>query len=64
MVTVELYPMALRCTGDRGRPRRLGLLADGCWRVEWIDGLVTLYERDPREHLRLGYEPTYLRRAA
>jgi hypothetical protein len=37
-------------------------MQSGLWRVDWIDGLVSTYHRDPREHLRLGYEPKHLRR--
>jgi hypothetical protein len=37
-------------------------MPSGFWRVDWIDGLVSTYRGDPREHLRLGYEPKHLRR--
>jgi hypothetical protein len=32
-------------------------LGDGRWRVDLIDGSVTLCQQNPRSHLRLGYEP-------
>jgi hypothetical protein len=61
MLVVEQYPMVLRSDGPRGRPRDVQPLASGSWRVDWIDGVVSMYRRDPREHLRLGYEPKHLR---
>ena len=62
MLSSEHYPMVLICEGGRGRPRNVAPLPDGSWRVDWIGGIVSLYRRDPREHLRLGYEPKHLRR--
>jgi hypothetical protein len=62
MLTVELYPMVLMCDGGRGRPRSVELLPNGLWRVDWIGGLMSRYRGDPREHLRLGYEPRHLLR--
>jgi hypothetical protein len=64
MITDDQYPMVLTCEGARSRPRHVALLRNDCWRVDWMDGLVTLYGRDPREHLRLGYDPKHLRRRA
>jgi hypothetical protein len=64
MLTVEQYPMVLRTDGPRGRPRHVESMPNGLWRVDWIDGLVSTYRRDPREHLRLGYEPKHLRGTA
>jgi hypothetical protein len=61
MLLVEQYPMVLRSDGPRGRPRRVEPLPSGSWRVDWIDGVVSTYRCDPREHLRLGYEPRHLR---
>lgn len=55
--TATVYPVAITRAGVPGRPRRCELLANGCWRVDWISGLVTTYDRDPRGHLALGYEP-------
>jgi len=62
MLTVEQYPMVLRTDGPRGRPRNVEPTPSGLWRVDWIDGLVSVYRGDPRAHLRLGYEPKHLRR--
>ena len=61
MLIGEQYPMVLRSDGPRGRPRHVQPMHSGFWRVDWIDGLVSTYRRDPREHLRLGYEPKHLR---
>jgi hypothetical protein len=63
MLTVEQYPMVLKSNGARGRPRHVEPILGGFWRVAWIDGPVSIYRGDPRAHLRLGYEPTHLRRA-
>ena len=49
--------MAITRRGSRARPRAAVLLTDGLWRVDWIDGSETIYDRDPRGHLLLGYEP-------
>jgi hypothetical protein len=62
MVTADRFPIVLTRDGGRDRPVRVDQLPDGTWRVNWIGGLVSLYDRDPREHLRLGYEPKQLRR--
>jgi hypothetical protein len=62
MLMVEPYPIVIACDGSRRRPGRVMPLEDGGWRVDWIDGAVTLYRRDPRAHLRLGYDPRHLRR--
>jgi hypothetical protein len=51
------YPMVITRAGGRARPRAAQLLANGIWRVKWITGSETLYDRDPRGHLLLGYEP-------
>jgi hypothetical protein len=61
MSSVEEYPVVLRCDGLRGRPSRVLLIGNGMWRVDWTEGLVSLYRTDPRSHLRLGYEPRHLR---
>jgi len=61
MSSVEQYPVVLRCDGLRGRPSRVLLMGNGMWRVDWIEGLVSLYRTDPRGHLRLGYDPGHLR---
>ena len=61
MFAIEPYPFVLRCEGFRVRPRRVALLPDMRWRVDWMDGRVTVYCCDPREHLRLGYDPKHLR---
>jgi hypothetical protein len=64
MFFVEQYPMVLRSDGARGRPQRVEPMPSGAWRVDWIGGVVSIYRRDPREHLRLGYEPKHLRQIA
>lgn len=61
MCSVDEYPVVLRCDGLRGRPSRVLLMGNGMWRVDWIEGLVSLYRADPRGHLKLGYEPKHLR---
>jgi hypothetical protein len=61
MSSFEEYPVVLRCDGLRGRPSQVVLMGNGMWRVDWIEGLVSLYRADPRAHLRLGYEPRHLR---
>jgi len=43
--------------GLRDRPERVDALSAGSWQVYWRSGRVTVYDRDPRNHLRLGYEP-------
>ena len=63
MFTREQYPMVLRSNGARGRPRHVEPMLSGFWRVDWIDGPVSIYRGDPRAHLQLGYEPKHLRRA-
>jgi hypothetical protein len=62
MLMVERYPIVITCDGIRRRPGRVMPLEDDSWRVDWIDGGVTLYRCDPRAHLRLGYDPRHLRR--
>lgn len=47
--------------GGQARPRCAQLLPGGLWRIEWVGGGVAFYRRDPREHLRLGYDPKHLR---
>ena len=61
MSAVDEYPVVLRCDGLRGRPSRVLLMGSGMWRVDWTEGLVSLYRADPRGHLKLGYEPRHLR---
>lgn len=61
MLVVEPYPIVITCDGSRRRPGRVMPLEDEGWRVDWTDGVVTLYRRDPRAHLRLGYDPRHLR---
>ncbi len=63
MVTADRFPIVLTRDGGRERPTRVDQLADGTWRVEWIGGHVSVYDRDPSDHLRLGYEPKRLLRA-
>jgi hypothetical protein len=60
--TVECYPVVLTCEGPRQRPLDVIEVENGYWRVDWIGGPATHYRRDPREHLRLGYDPRHLRR--
>jgi hypothetical protein len=60
-VPLDLYPLVLMSNGGRGRPHRSEPLPNGSWRVEWIGGLASHYWRDPRAHLKLGYEPGHLR---
>src|SRR5438067_1164719 len=52
MLMVEQYPMVLRSDGPRGRPRHVKRLPSGSWRVDWIDGFLSVYRADPRGHLR------------
>jgi len=61
MSSAEGYPMVLKSDGLRGRPSRVVLMANGLWRVDWVGGLVSVYRADPRDHLRLGYDPQHLR---
>jgi len=61
MCSAEEYPVVLRCDGLRGRPSRVLLMGNGMWRVDWVEGLVSLYRADPRGHLELGHEPRHLR---
>jgi hypothetical protein len=60
--SVEEYPVVLLCDGLRARPSRVAVMTNGLWRVDWVGGLVSLYRADPRDHLKLGYEPKHLRR--
>ena len=62
MPGVENYPVVLTYEGARKRPVDVVRVGNECWRVDWIDGLVTFYRQDPQEHLRLGYDPRHLRR--
>ncbi len=62
MLNFERYPIAITCDGSRRRPGSVRPMPNEGWRVDWIDGPVTLYRRDPRAHLRLGYDPRHLRR--
>jgi hypothetical protein len=64
MPAFEHYPVVLTWEGGRNRPVDVVQVENECWRVDWIDGLATLYRRDPHEHLRLGYDPGHLRRNA
>jgi len=59
--SADEYPVVLRYDGSRARPSRVLLMANGLWRVDWIEGLVSLYRSDPRGHLKLGYDPRHLR---
>jgi hypothetical protein len=60
MLTIERYPIVLTSDGSRRRPELVVPMAGEGWRVEWLDGPVTFYRRDPRAHLRLGYDPRHL----
>jgi hypothetical protein len=51
------YPELTTRAGPRDRALRLERLAAGWWEVEWRSGQITTYDRDPRDHLSLGYEP-------
>ena len=62
MLTIEPDPIVLTADGSRRCPRGVMPMPNENWRVEWIDGLATLYRRDPRAHLRLGYDPGHLHR--
>ena len=57
MSTADLYPEITTQMGLRDRPEQVDALAAGSWQVHWRSGRVTVYDRDPRSHLRLGYEP-------
>ena len=59
--SLEEYPVVLLCDGLRGRPSQVLSMGNGTWRVDWTEGLVSLYRGDPRGHLKLGYEPGHLR---
>jgi hypothetical protein len=61
VVPLDGYPVVLMSNGGRGRPHRAVPLPNGVWRVDWIGGLASQYRRDPRAHLKLGYEPGHLR---
>lgn len=51
------YPVCITRGGGRDRPRRVERLQNGLWRVDWISGIVTLYDNCPRGSLILGHEP-------
>jgi hypothetical protein len=51
------YPELTTRAGPRDRALRVECVAAGWWEVEWRSGRVTTYDRDPRDHLSLGYEP-------
>ncbi len=51
------YPELVTRIGGRDRPRRVELVSNGLWRVDWRSGAVSSYERDPRLDLSLGHEP-------
>jgi hypothetical protein len=53
----QLYPELTTRTGRRDRPWCGEPSAAGWWRVVWPSGRVAVYDRDPRAHLSLGYEP-------
>jgi len=57
----EESPQLRRCENLHARPLRVRLLRNGLWRVDWTGGLVSLYRCDPRDYLKLGYEPGHLR---
>ena len=57
MIAADLYPELTTQMGLRDRPERVRLLFADAWQVRWRSGRVTVYDRDPRSHLRLGYEP-------
>jgi len=61
MRSAEGYPVVIQCDGPRDRPSQALLLANGLWRVDWVGGLVSVYRADPRDHLKLGYDPRHLR---
>jgi hypothetical protein len=53
----QLYPELTTRAGQRDRPRHVAPSVAGWWRVVWRSGRVAVYDRDPRAHLSLGYEP-------
>ena len=57
MITADLYPELTTRVGLRDRPEQVDALSTGSWQVYWRSGRVTVYDRDPDSHLRLGYEP-------
>jgi hypothetical protein len=57
MIKADLYPELTTQTWLRDRPERVDVLSAGSWQVLWRSGRVTVYDRDPRSHLRLGYDP-------
>jgi hypothetical protein len=57
MIRADRYPELTTQLGLRDRPQRVTTLGGGAWQVHWRSGRVTVYDRDPRSHLRLGYDP-------
>jgi hypothetical protein len=57
MIRADSYPELTTQLGLRDRPQRVNTLAGGLWQVHWRSGRATVYDGDPRSHLRLGYEP-------
>jgi hypothetical protein len=51
------YPELTTRAGPRDRPLSVDRSSGGWWEVEWRSGRMTTYDRDPRDHLALGYEP-------
>jgi hypothetical protein len=52
-----IFPELVTRSGLRDRARRIQPLPTGWWEVEWRSGRITTYDRDPRSHLELGYDP-------
>jgi hypothetical protein len=52
-----IYPELTTRSGLRDRAQHVDLLPTGSWEVRWRSGQTTAYDRDPRPHLELGYEP-------
>jgi hypothetical protein len=50
------YPELMTRDWKLDRPVCVRASSDG-WRVTWRSGRITLYQSDPRELLRCGFEP-------
>ena len=51
------YPTMITRTGGRDRPLAVTANGPGEWQVTWRSGRRSIYNRDPRSDLALGYEP-------
>jgi len=58
------YPQFSTRLGAGDRPLQVEHTSVGTWRVAWRSGRTTVYERDPRADLGLGYEPRGAREEA